>query len=137
MVLELETSFMIPVINGDIYLGRRVKEPYKEYWSAIGGKAEPRILPYSQLPWSRPCIREKMGGHKVISRMDEDRLRKGKEVLFETAARELCEEIFPHKKYPGDFKAGDIAHFYNLNFIRDNVVVNGQEIEADNYFVIA
>jgi len=93
----VRTSFLIPVIDGLIYLGKRGTEPYKGQWSAIGGKVEKTGGPVLH---DSPLTIEKRGGSTRISIFDESAIADGRELWFNAAAREFWEEAFHGKPYP-------------------------------------
>ncbi len=135
MLEEREASFLIPVIDDDIYLCQRGTEPYQGYWCAIGGKADPKKSTLCSI-WASPLKIEKPGGHKVSSIGERFREEAGMEPITETAVREGCEELFSNRSFPQDFSSSDFSELCSLGFIQDSVSIGGEPISTVNRFVI-
>jgi hypothetical protein len=81
-------SFLIPVIDGEIYLGQRNTQPYKGFFGAIGGKSDP------SKSTELPHLIEKPGGRLQLSIADRIAQQEGREFPGTTAVREFWEEVF-------------------------------------------
>jgi len=128
-----KVGFLLPIINGKIYLGQRGTEPFKGYYGAIGGKAEPAS---ERAIHNQPQVIYKPGNHPDISLTDRLAQEEGRELISETSIREFCEEIFSELKFPEEFRKEDITDVYKLGFITD-IVPNIPGVENDCYFHIA
>jgi 8-oxo-dGTP pyrophosphatase MutT (NUDIX family) len=125
-------SFVIPVIDGEVYVGRRVKEPHAGLYGAIGGKAEPyRDGNQWDKPQIIPHISEYSGKIGVVDRLLRE---KGLEYSLGTAVRELCEEVFSHVDYPDGFVNEDITHLFRLGVVED--VFGGEISECVFYLAL-
>ena len=125
----IHTAFLLPVIDGELYLGRRGTPPFTGYWGGIGGKADVN----KENPWNKPKLIEKMGGAKVISHVDEFMNAEGLECIASTAVREFCEETFSDRKFPKDFSENDITNVARVCSINDKF----NDAETANYFYLA
>jgi len=109
-------SFLIPVVDGSIYLGKRNTEPYRGLYGAIGGKSETAgktgfyIFPETMIT---------LGGHTKEKNFDRINAEQGREYGRETAVREFFEEAFSKLRYPRDFTTEDITDVFDLGFIVD------------------
>ncbi|HYD03152.1 MAG TPA: hypothetical protein VEC16_02530 [Alphaproteobacteria bacterium] len=126
-------SFLLPIINGQIYLGQRGTPPFQGFYGGIGGKAEAKSDRYLH---NQKQLITTHGGHKKTSLTDIIASQSGLELFSETAIREFCEEIFSKSKFPENFTKQDITDIYGLGFIRD---VLPEEPKTQNicYFYIA
>ena len=61
-------GFLIPVIDGEIWLAQRGTEPFKGFYGGIGGKAESKS---SKVLYNEPHTVYKLGGHQEISIADK------------------------------------------------------------------
>lgn len=95
--LIVPAAFLIPVVDGLIYLGQRGTPPYQFYFSAVGGKAEKKGK--GEL-WNKPYMIEKLGGHMRVSIYDRVAIEEGRELVVNTALREFWEEAFHDKEFP-------------------------------------
>lgn len=131
---SIDTAFLFPVIDDQLYLGQRGTPPFASYWGAVGGKSD---VPTENNPWDEPHLIEKMGGAKVICVADRFARRKGREHLQGTAVREFCTEIFSNRNFPRGFEEGDITDIIKLGFVSDVAEVRGEQHDVSNYFYIA
>jgi len=131
---QREGSFLLPIVNEKIYLGRRGKNPFQGYWGVIGGKAEHLK---GDNPWNLPRYVTKLGGHKVMSICDDFLKKKGMEYLTGTVVREFCEEMFSGRKFPDDFNEEDFQNLVHLGYIDDSGTLNEKPFSAHNHFYIA
>lgn len=129
-----DVGFLIPVVNGQIFLGQRGTPPKEGMYGAIGGKVdsyEGLVSPFSTLHFNI-----KLGGHTVISIADQFALETNRELPAEAVLREFCEEafnaqvVYPGKEierdpkrllYPNDFSEGDIVDLYRLGSFDDRL----------------
>jgi len=109
-------SFLIPIIDGQIYLAQRGTEPHKGLYGAVGGKSDPQ-----KAAPQRPRLVKLAGGHLKLSFSDFHAHSEGREYTLDTAIREFCEEMFSAKKYPVDFGEEDITEIVNLGWIGDRI----------------
>ena len=110
--------FLIPVLDGEIWLGRRGTEPHKNQYGAIGGKAiEHRDSGLA----NAPRVIETIGGGSKLSVADRLAQEYGLEWPAETAVREFCEEAFSDQRYPEDFAEGDITNIIQLGGMNDDI----------------
>ena len=116
---ERDVGFLLPVVNGEIWLGQRGTKPFKGHYGAIGGKNEYKNEDHKQSPFEKPTLITKPGGHQVHSISDQQAKKEGRELLTNTAAREFCEEIFSNLTYPNDFSETDITDMFRLGWIID------------------
>jgi len=112
---ERHASFLIPIIDGKIWLGQRVKDPHSGKWGAIGGKSE--LKRASLIVGPQYVARFSCGVKTSVA----DRLlaEKGLEYSGQTAVREACEELFADLRYPDDFNEGDFAGVVRTGSIDD------------------
>ncbi|MFC1723083.1 NUDIX hydrolase [Nanoarchaeota archaeon] len=87
----IDSSFVIPVLDGQIYLGQRGTEPHKGYWGAIGGKADPDSRPLDE---RTPRLIVKPGGSYAVSVADRIAMECGLECTIDAGVREFWEEVF-------------------------------------------
>lgn len=80
-------GFMIPIIDGEIYLGKRGTPPHEGLYGPIGGKAEQGFE-------GKPYFIEKLGGHRVPSIADQMANDAGLEGPVASAMREASEELY-------------------------------------------
>ncbi|MFH1802741.1 MAG: hypothetical protein ABH864_04835 [archaeon] len=132
----IHTAFLFPVVDGRLFLGRRNTPPMKGYWGPIGGKNDSREN-VALSPWDAPKLIEKMGGHQVVSRVDEYLTECGNECIQGTAVREFCEEVFAGRNFPGDFGEGDFSDVLRVGSLDDCFEAGGHEVDTANYFYIA
>jgi len=111
-----KVGFIIPVIDGRIWLAQRGTEPYKGFYGAVGGKQEEtgRIL------YDTSHTFKGLNDVNRSSIVDEVARTQGKELVSETSLREFCEEMFSNRKFPEDFSREDITNVYKLGFIVDS-----------------
>lgn len=112
----IHAAFLIPVIDGQIYLCKRGTEPFKGYFGAVGGKSD-LLSGNNVLGMPNKII--KPGGQRVKSLADQVAKSLGRENPAEAACREFCEEIFSELKYPQDFSPTDITDVYKLGMVED------------------
>lgn len=87
-------GFVLPIINGKIYVARRIKNPHKNFFGGIGGKAE---------NYQTSSLLKKIFFNSTISAQEEYGKLINKEPPQKTALREMCEEMYTHLNYPQDF----------------------------------
>jgi|GEM_PF-2348406 hypothetical protein len=100
---ETWASFLIPVIEGKIYLGQRATEPQKGLYGAIGGHLEPASVVQGE-----PHRIEKPGGSMQPSVIERIAKARGLEYLRSAGVRECLEELF-HGEEPDMACASDIV----------------------------
>ncbi|MCF7866352.1 hypothetical protein K9L67_01840 [Candidatus Woesearchaeota archaeon] len=125
-------SFLIPIIDGEIWLGQRGTEPFKEYYGAIGGKVDES----TSLDNNYAQIIKKPGNHKEYSVLDKIALEKQKEFFKKAAVREFAEEIFSKQQFPNDFSNKDITNILKLGVIEDTLL-NQPDYRNDCIFYLA
>lgn len=109
-------SLVFPVVNGILYVGKRMKNPKAGFFGPIGGRPDSRSENHlSQMPQ----LVVKQGGMKQISCTDSVCELLGLEYTNQTVRRETCEEVFYEKKYPNDFSESDITDVIRFGFIMD------------------
>lgn len=110
-------SFLLPVIDGEIFLGERVKEPNANKFGAIGGKSRfdsgLGLIHF-------PQYMTKPGGSRERTIADRLARHERREFVAETAVREFCEEVFYDKRYPDDFNKDDITDVVRLGCVVDH-----------------
>ncbi|MBT4446368.1 hypothetical protein HOA92_06230 [archaeon] len=118
-----DVGFLIPIVNGEIWLGQRGTPPHEKMYGAIGGKTdayEGIVCPFDALS---NII--KMGGHSTLSVADRAALSSNKELPGETTLREFCEETFNAQVlYPGNElskKIGSSRLVYPSDFRREDI----------------
>lgn len=125
-------SFLLPVVDGELYLGQRNTEPHKGMWGAIGGKNETAA---TTAPFARPHYIH-LAGTKFGSVEDKITSIADREPLSETAVREFCEEVFSQSNYHDDIGQTDITDIAQLGFIAD-VLSSQPNVVNFCYFHIA
>lgn len=110
------SSFLIPLLDGRIYVAQRGTEPHKGSYGAIGGKSEPQKAESERLR-----LVQTAGEHLKISFSDLHAKSQGREFTLDTAIREFCEEAFSTLNYPSDFKEGDFTDAVSLGWIGDRI----------------
>jgi ADP-ribose pyrophosphatase YjhB (NUDIX family) len=103
---EIYTSFLIPVIEGKIYLGQRATAPQKGLYGGIGGHLEP-----AEKIRGEPYRIEKPGGSMQPSFIEKMAARTGSEHFMSAAVRECLEEMFNEQE-------PDVSCVSNLWLIR-------------------
>ncbi|MFH1401173.1 MAG: hypothetical protein ABIH41_06675 [Nanoarchaeota archaeon] len=111
-------SFLLPVIEGQLYLGQRNTEPRRGSFGPVGGKGERATAP---AVYGTVHMITHLSGNRRMSIADDFAIGEGLELVAETAAREFCEEVFSDRSYPDDFAQGDIESMHKLGFVMDLV----------------
>lgn len=109
-------GFLIPIIDGKIWVGQRGTEPHKGLYGPIGGKSEPPEQEHTQ----HPAMVYAPGDHQRVSLTDLMAESEGREIPAETRVREFCEEVFTGLHYPADFSSQDITGVGKLGWIIDS-----------------
>lgn len=122
-------AFLLPVIEGKIYLGQRGTNPHQGAFGPIGGKLE-SFRPDGL--WHKPQMITKPGGHQVISLTDLMAQGQGLEFPYGTAIREFSEEVFNGKT----IREGDITDLFRLGFVVD-YDTQLPDVEFECYFHMA
>ena len=108
-------GFLFPVINGQLYVGKRGTEPHKGQWGAIGGKNEPGPTIdglYNTIvkPW----------GLAEMRFLDRKLVEEGRESCMFTALREFHEEAYAREPTVDDLLA-NYRHPYKIGSARDSL----------------
>lgn len=109
-----EASFVIPVMDGEIILGRRVNEPNADLYGGFGGKADAAHAHEGAVEY--PRLITKLGGARVASIADLEAREAGLELPGTTAIREMLEE-FVGKHAPLPYDA--VSHVMHLGVYWD------------------
>lgn len=109
--------FVISLINGKIFLGKRNTRPHKGKYGPVGGKLE-NLEEFSEGLYKN-SIKEMNKRERVLR-------EENKETSMEAAVRETCEELFADKSYPQDFSKKDFGEILELGSVVDDKSVKGK-----------
>ncbi len=120
-------GFVFPIINGKIYVAKRIKNPHANLYGAIGGKAE---------KYKTPSILKKLLFNSSISAQETYGEMIDKEPPEKTALREMCEEVYTHLKYPTDFSLEDDFPFGLESFAKCEDVIEDNKTKVSMTFYV-
>lgn len=106
----IEVGFVIPIIDGKLFLGKRGTEPQKGKWGAVGGKLENLNLTsaiYSKL-FKRKSLH--LDGNVYEKNSEIDRVAKNQESILAGALRETAEELFSDDEK--NFSESDLKNLF-------------------------